>query len=495
MGKHRVSHPYIPNSVPEVQKQMMQEIGITHIEELYSDIPGELRFKGEMNMPEPFVSEWQLVRHMEQILSKNQTAKEALSFLGAGCYRHYVPAICDEIAGRAEFLTAYAGEPYEDHGRFQALFEYQSMMAELLDMDVVNVPTYDWCQAASTALRMAGRITNRTEVLVAGNTNPQRLLAIGNHCHPAMKVHPVEYNRQTGRLDIQDLKGKLTDNVAAVYLENPNYFGVIESDGAAIAGIAHENGSLFVIGSDPISLGILAPPSHYGADIACGDIQSLGIHMNFGGGVAGFVATQDTEEYVAEFPFRLFGIARTEVEGEWGFGDVYYDRTSFAKRELGKEFVGTAAALWGITAGVYLALMGPQGMQEIGRTVMQNSYYAANKLSEIQGVSIRTTGSPFFREFVANFDESGLTVAQVNMALREKGIWGGKDISREFPELGQSALFCVTEMHTREDIWILCDALREIIASGKATGEGKATTKGIAITEEKAIGNGKGERQ
>ncbi len=467
MAKNKFVHPFIPNSVPEVQEKMMQEIGITGIDRLFSEIPEELRFKGKMNIPEPLVSEWELTRHMEKLLSRNQSAEEALSFLGAGCYRHYVPAICDEIANRSEFLTAYAGEPYEDHGRFQALFEYQSMMAELLDMDVVNVPTYDWCQAAATAVRMAGRITGRTEILVARNINPQRLSAIKNYCLPATKVDFVEYSGESGCLDLEDLESKLTRDVAAVYLENPNYCGLIETQGQRIADIAHKSGSLFVVGVDPISLGILSPPSHYGADIACGDIQTLGIHMNYGGGVAGFIASRDTEEFVAEYPSRLFGIAKTEVEGEWGFGDVYYDRTSFARRELGKEFVGTAAALWGITAGVYLALMGPKGMQDVGKTIMQNASYATKKLSAIEGIRPNILESPFFKEFIVNFDEAGLTVAEVNAALRERGIWGGKDISKEFPELGQSALYCVTEMHSKQDILALCDALAMIVGTGK----------------------------
>jgi glycine dehydrogenase subunit 1 len=467
MTRSKFIHPYIPNSVPEVREKMLQEIGITNADQLYSEIPEELRFKGKMNIPKPLLSEWQIESHMDKILSKNKTAKEALSFLGAGCYQHYVPAICDEIAGRAEFLTAYAGEPYEDHGRFQTLFEYQSMMAELLDMDVVNVPTYDWGQAAATAVRMAGRITGRNKVLAATGINPQRLLAIRNYCAPAMKVEIVKYHCETGCLDIEDLKSKLTDNVAAIYLENPNYFGVIELQGHEIAGVAHENGSLFVVGVDPISLGILAPPSHYGADIVCGDIQTLGIHMNYGAGVAGFIAAPDKREFVAEYPSRLFGISRTEVEGEWGFGDVFYDRTSFARRELGKEFVGTAAALWGIVAGVYLAVMGPKGMQDVGCTIMQNSSYAAKILSDIPGIKIGGFQAPFFREFIANFDEVGLTVAEVNRVLREKGIWGGKDISKEFPELGQSALYCVTEIHTKEDILTLCDALTEIVSKEK----------------------------
>ena len=160
-------HPYIPNSVPEVKEQMLKEIGAKNIDELYQDIPNSLRLKKKMNLPEALVSEMELKQHVEKILNKNISINEYISFLGGGCAAHYVPSICDEINGRSEFLTAYAGEPYEDHGRFQALFEYQSLMAELIDVDVVNVPTFDWAQAASTSCRMAQRITKRNKILIS----------------------------------------------------------------------------------------------------------------------------------------------------------------------------------------------------------------------------------------------------------------------------------------------------------------------------------------
>ena len=457
-------HPYIPNSVPEVKQQMLRDIGIDNVNELYSEIPEELKFKDKMNLPEPLLSEFELSRHMEQILSKNKTCKENLSFLGAGCWQHYIPAICDEISNRAEFLTAYAGAPYEDHGRFQALFEYESMMAELVDMDVVSVPTYDWAQAASTSIRMAQRITGRDEALVLRTINPERLSVIKNYCSPAMKVIVVDNDKETGLIDINDLKNKISNNTAAIYFENPSYLGFIEDKGDEISKIAHENGAISIVGVDPISLGVLAPPSHYGADIVCGDVQPLGVHMNYGGGFGGFIATRDEEKFVAEYPLRLFGITTTEVEGEWGFGDVFYDRTSFAVREKGKEFVGTMSALCGITAGVYLALMGPQGMQDIGKIIMQRSMYASKRLSEIKGIKTPYFTAPFFKEFVVNFDNIGLTVEQINKKLLKKAIFGGKDLSREFPELGQSALYCFTEIHTKGDIDILVDTLKDYFA-------------------------------
>ena len=263
---------------------------------------------------------------------------------------------------------------------------------------------------------------------------------------------------------MEDLKAKLNDQVIGVYFENPGYLGVIEPNGQQISDLVHAAGGLSLVGVDPISLGVLATPPSYGADIVCGDLQPLGIHMNYGGGQSGFMATRDEEKFVMEFPSRLFGIAPTTEPGEYGFGDVAYDRTSFGHhREHGKEYVGTQSALWGITAGVYLATMGPKGMEEVGTTIMSNAQYAAKKLNEIPGVKANVFGSTFFKEFVVDFNGTGKTVAEINKALLSKGIFGGKDLSKEFPALGQSALYCVTEVHTAEDIKELTDALKEIL--------------------------------
>lgn len=461
------AHPYIPNSVPEIKARMMKEIGIESIEELYDDIPESLRLKGTMNLPPPLSSEIALKRHMEEILSKNQTCAENISFLGGGCARHYVPAICDEINQRSEFLTAYAGEPYEDHGRFQALFEYQSLMGELLDMDVVNVPTYDWSQAAGTSIRMAGRITGRTEIIISEIVSPERLMVIRNYCHPVVAIKMVRHCPRTGKMDIDDLKSKIGPGTAGVYFENPAYLGFIEDQGQLISDLAHENGALSIVGADPISLGILTPPSQYSADIACGDIQGLGIHMHFGGGLGGFIATRDEEKFVMEYPSRLFGITRTSVEGEYGFGDVAYERTSFAEREEGKEFVGTHSALWGITAAVYLALMGPKGMYELCKTILQKSRYAMQRLSKIKGIKAPRFQSPHFKEFVVDFDGTGKRVDAINQALRRKGLFGGLDLTTEFPEFGECALYCITEVHTQKDIDYLGESLEKIVGGGQ----------------------------
>jgi glycine dehydrogenase subunit 1 len=462
MDNHTV-YPYIPNSVPAIKREMLGAVGATSIEELFEEIPAGLRLEGEMNLPPPLLSEVELKRHVETILARNQAAGEHLSFLGAGCYQHHVPAVCDEINQRGEFLTAYAGEPYDDHGRFQALFEYASLMAELLDMDVVNVPTYDGFQAAATALRMAARITGRPEVLVARATNPAKLSKIQDYCRPDLTLRLIDYDNKSGQMDLAALSALLSPRAAAVYFDNPAYLGCLETQGEQIAALAHEQGALCVVGVDPASLGILAPPIHYGADIACGDIQSLGIHMQFGGGHGGFIATRDEERYVMEYPSRLFGIAPTSVPGEYGFGDVAYERTSFARREQGKEWVGTAAALWGITAGVYLALMGPQGMVELGENIMSKCRYAMIHLDALPGVRAPGLQAPHFQEFVVNLDGTGKTVAAINQALLARGILGGKDLTQEFPALGNSALYCISEVHSQAHIDRLVDALREVI--------------------------------
>jgi len=458
-----IVYPYIPNSEPGVKRKMLAQIGVTSTEALYASIPNALRLNRRLDLPEALLSECALRKHVEEILSRNRNCNELLNFRGAGCYQHFVPAVCDEINGRSEFLTAYAGEPYEDHGRFQALFEYESMMGELVDMDVVNVPSYDGFQAAATSIRMASRITGRYEALVSAAVNPDKLSMIRGYCEPDISIKLLGFNPGDGQIDMDGLRAALSENAAAVYIENPSYLGVIQSQGANVAELVHRVGGVCIVGVNPSSLGVLAPPAHYGADIVCGDIQPLGMHMQFGGGQAGFIATRDDEQYVMQYPSRLFGIAPTSVPGEYGFGDVAYERTSFAHREEGREWVGTAAALWGITAAVYLALMGPRGMAELGEAIMQRSHYAASQLNAIRGVRAPALDSAFFSEFVVNFDGTGKPVSDVNKALLDTGIFGGKDITNEFPGLGNNALYCVTELHNKADLDRLAAAVEEAV--------------------------------
>jgi len=259
-------------------------------------------------------------------------------------------------------------------------------------------------------------------------------------------------------VDMADLESKVCEDTAAVYFENPNYLGVIEAEGASISDVAHDGGAEGGCGVDPISLGVLAAPSDYGVDIACGEAQPLGIHMYAGGGSCGFIASRDEERYVAEYPLRLVCIADTAVEGEYGFGQALYERTSYMARENAKDWVGTTTALWGITAAVYMSLLGPQGMKELGETILQKSHYAAAMLDELDGVEVPFT--TFFKEFPVTFNKP---VREVNEALLGHKIFGGKDLTTEYPELGEAALYCVTEMHSLSMIDALGAAIREVL--------------------------------
>ncbi len=459
------THPYIPNAAPAVRAEMLREIGLAGTEELHRDVPEALRLGRLLNLPPRCESEQELENFMGERLAQNESTAELVSFLGAGCYRHYVPAICDEISSRSEFRTAYAGEPYEDHGRFQALFEYQSLMAELLDMDVVNVPAMDGAQAAATAIRMAGRMTGRKKALVAANIHPDKRKIILNYCTPAMEIAFVPFSRETGKLEGAALETMLDADTAAVYLDYPSFLGTLPENLPELAALAHAAGAECVVGVDPSLLGLLESPANLGADMLCGDIQPLGMHMNYGGGQAGFIASRAEERYINEYPSRLFGITHTVEEGEYGFGDVAYERTSFADREKGKEYVGTQAALWGITAGVYLALMGPDGMRRVAERAITSARYLAAKLSEIPGVQIRFGG--FAREFVVDFAAAGKPVAAINEALLRRGVLGGLSLGPVFPELETCALYCCTDLTEKREMDLLAGVLSEIL-SGEA---------------------------
>lgn len=462
--EERPVHPYIPNSAPAVRAAMLAEVGAASIEDFYADIPDEIRFKRALDLPAPLRAESDLVRHVEGLLAQNIPTRDVISFLGAGCYRHHVPAVCDEINSRAEFLTAYAGEPYEDHGRFQALFEYESMMGELLLRDVVCVPVYDGFQAAGTAIRMASRITGRRRALVAASVSADKRSKIVDYVRPDVDVELVPFDPASGTIDLGFLQAALGPEVACVFIENPTYLGPIEVNGPRVVELAHAAGALAVASVDPSTLGVLAPPAAWGADIDCGDIQPLGMHQQFGGGHGGFIASDDDPRVVMEYPARLFGVVPTVVPGEYGFGDVAYERTSFAVREEGKEWVGTAAALWGITAAVYLASMGPQGMRELGQTMMARTRYAMARLASIPGVRIPFAASPHAKEFLLDLSPSGRSVSEVAAALRDRGVFLGADLTREQPQLGQAVLVAVTEVVTQDDIDRLVTDLAEVLS-------------------------------
>lgn len=458
------AHPYIPNTAPGTRAEMLRAVGVETADELYDAIPDNLKLNRPLDLPPAIQSERDLKRHVMGILEKNTSTSNVLSFLGGGCWEHDVPAVCDEINSRAEFLTAYGGDTYADFGKYQAMFEFQSMIGELVGMEMVSAPVYDWASAMTSALMMAARITGRREVLIPGSLPAERRSHLRTTGQPWLDPVAIRFDPATGELDLNDLEAKLSNRTAAVYVEIPSYFGVIEPQAQRIADLAHRAGALMVVGVDAISLGVLAPPAHYGADIVVGEGQALGVHTMYSGGLFGFIASPDEPRFVAEYPYLMVSIAPGRTEGEWGFGWAAMERTSYDLREQSPDYTGTTQWLWGITAAVYLSLLGPQGLREIGEGIIQRSHYAMRKLSEIPGVKAPAMGAAHFKEFVVNIDGTGTSVAELNRALLDREIFGGHDLSQEFPELGQSALYCVTEIHTQADIDRLAGAIKEIVA-------------------------------
>lgn len=466
MPADRRAHPFMPNSVPAIKAELMATLGIDSVDELFEQIPQDHRLTRPLDLPPAITSEVALSRHMRGLLDRNVSCAERLNFLGGGCWQHHVPAVCDEIARRTEFLTPVWGTPSSDLGRNQAWFEFTSQLGELLDLDLVALPVYSWGCAVGHAIRMAARLTGRRKVLLPRHLDPERRAVIENYCEPEemssrIQIVEIDTDQETGALSLDDLHSKLDDETAAVYFENPSYLGQIEAQAEAIAAAARSHDAETIVGVDPVSLGILAPPGTYGADIVVGSIQPLGIHMYCGGGLGGFVASRDEPRYAHEYPALMVSIART-THDEHVFSLALMHQCSYGSREEAKDWTGNSTYLYAVVGAAYMALLGPDGFRELGDLIIQRSHYAASLLDKIDGIRVRPRDG-FFKEFVVNFDETGKSVAAINKALLDHGIFGGIDLGRTFPELGQSALYCITEIHTGEDIETLAAALREVI--------------------------------
>ena len=458
------THRFIPNSSPGVREEMLAEIGVSSVEEIYEEIPAELRFKGELNLPRDPLSEADVARVVKSILEKNRTTADYLCFVGAGCYDHYAPALLAEVMGRSEFLTAYAGIEVTDHGRFMAMFEYQSMMGDLLDMDVVGSAVYDGATASGDALQMASRVTGRRELVLTQNIDPDRLKVMLNYIGSWFDVTYVRDDPVTGTVDLDELREKVSENTAAVYIENPGYLGVVQTRPEEISRIAHENGALLIVSVNPASLGVLAPPGQYGADIACGDGQPLGLPMACGGARLGILACRNEHKFVHSLPMLMVGILRTQVPGERAYTwHALFDRIFYGTREEARSISGTSSFLMALGAGVYMALLGPKGMRDLGVANMAKAAYAMSRLDSLAGVKAPVFSGPHFNEFLVDFSGTSKTVAEINRALLERGILGGKDVSTELPRLGQVALYCVTENRTQSEIDRLVRTLDEVI--------------------------------
>jgi len=459
------SHPYIPNSQLEIKREMMREIGIRTIDELYADIPEKYVLKKPLDLPEG-MSEFEVKRHVEALLSRNKTCTDMPIFLGAGCWPHYVPAVVKEIVQRSEFLTSYT--PYQaevSQGMLQALFEYQSMICELTAMDVANCSMYDWASALGEAARMASRVTKRNEILIPKIIHPERKAVLHVYAEPAeIRVKEIAYNRETGQLNINDLESKISEKTAAVYIENPSYLGFIEAQVEEIGKLAHDHGALFIVGVDPTSLGILKPPGEYGADIVIGEGQPLGNPMNFGGPLLGIFACRQDQNMIRQMPGRIIGLTTTVDGSRQGFCMALQTREQHIRREKATSNICSNEALCAVAAAVYLVLLGPHGLRELGEAIMYKANYAMHLLSKIDGLKVPVFKAPHFKEFTVNFDPAGLK-AEAHEALLRKGVHGGKNISKDFPELGETALYCVTEIHSEEEIKLLAAALEEVVSA------------------------------
>ena len=470
MGGRRV-YPYIPNSVPEIKREMMDYVGVSDEMELYEEIPGELRYPGLLDLPPAIADEQSIKRHVERILSKNRNCEEMISFLGAGCAQHYTPAVCAEVMSRGEFLTSYSSDAYGDHGKYQALFEYQSLICALTGMEFTTFPCHDGAQAAASALSMANRITGRPRVLLPCSMSPQIVPAVKNYLNSAraekrMEIDFVAYDVATGLLDLDDLRAKLGPDVAAVYIENPTYFGAFEENAREIGALARGAGAEFIIYCDPLTLGAVEAPANLGATIAIGELHPLGLQLAAGGAHAGFITVHDDMKYMGEMKECVFGMVETICPNEYGFTKNLQERTQFASREKAKEFTGTQSNFWAYPVACYLSLMGPRGMEEICERIMTGAQYAAKRLTALSGVKLRFS-APFFEEFVLDFSETGKSVAEINEALLAYGIFGGLDLGADFPALQGSALYCVTEVIGKEEIDALVGALEAILKEGR----------------------------
>jgi glycine dehydrogenase subunit 1 len=453
----------LPTGVEEIRREMMKEIGIDDIDELFKDIPSEVKLKRSLQIPGPY-PELEVRRDIAKTLEKNTSSADIPVFLGAGVWPHYVPTVVEEIVRRAEFLTSYTPyQPEASQGMLQALFEYQSMICAVTEMEFANCSLYDWASSLGEAARMVSRVTGRNEVIVPHYLHPERLATLRAYSEPAgIEIIEVQQDAETGQIIIEDLEKKLSSKTAGVYIENPSYLGYVETEVEAIGDAAHRNGSLFIVGVDPISLGIMKPPGEYGADIVIGEGQPLGNRMNFGGSLLG-IFTCRGERLLRQMPGRIIGMTTTVDGSQRAYCMVLQTREQHIRREKATSNICSNEALCAVAAAVYLALLGPKGLNVLCKTILTKSQYAMKRISEIKGLRTPVFNAPHFREFTVNFERSGKTVEEIHNRLLRKRIHGGKIVSQEFPELRDTALYCVTEIHSRRDIDILAESLAEIL--------------------------------
>jgi len=443
---------YLPKS-PAEREQMLEEIGAASIEDLFSTIPAEYRLTRDLDVPRQH-AESEIIDYFRAAGQKNAT--DYASFLGAGAYRHYRPVIIDSLVQRGEFLTSYT--PYQaeiTQGTLQAIFEFQTMIAELTGMDVANASMYDGSTGAAEAVMMAVRITGRHKAVVARTVHPEYREVLATYAkHQAIPTTLVDYVRKTGRIDLAALEAEVTEETAAVLVQSPNFFGTIE-DIAAIAEIAHAKGALLIVSiAEAVSLGVVRPPIE--ADIVSMEAQSFGVALSYGGPYCGVIAAK--EKYLRQMPGRLVG-QTTDHDGNRGFVLTLSTREQHIRREKATSNICTNQALVALMATIFLTVYGKEGIRELAEHNLAKAAYAAEALSAQPGAELLFRGAPRFHEFVIQTREPQELWSK---RLLESKIVGGLDLRRWYPELGDATLWCATELITREQI----DTAAKVLAAG-----------------------------
>ncbi|HZT70035.1 MAG TPA: aminomethyl-transferring glycine dehydrogenase subunit GcvPA [Terriglobia bacterium] len=430
---------YLPNS-PRDREEMLRALGRSSIEELFSQIPEEVRFRGRMNLPGP-LSEQQILEFFKEAAS--QSTREYVSMLGAGAYSHFRPAAVDALLSRGEFFTAYT--PYQAElaqGTLQAMFEFQTLMAQLTGMEVSNASLYDGSTATTEAVLMALRLTRRNRVIVAKTLHPEYREVMATYVrHMGTEIVEVPYTA-SGQLEIRALESALNNETAAVVVQSPNFFGTIERF-SEIAELTHRSGALLVATvTEPLSLAIIKPPEQ--ADIVCGEAQSFGVPVAYGGPYVGFLATR--EKYVRQMPGRLVG-QTVDTEGRRGFVLTLVTREQHIRREKATSNICTNQSLCALAATIYLCLLGKQGLKALAEHNLAMAHYAAQRLVAA-GASIPFS-APCFNEFVVRTPGSA---EEVLLELRGEKILGGVNLARFYPELKDHLLVCITETVSKEAV-------------------------------------------
>lgn len=447
---------YMPHT-EEDRAAMLAAIGVRRVEDLFADIPEDIRFKGALGVSER-LGEQGLVRRMRELAARNADFERHACFLGAGIYDHFIPSVVRHVLSRSEFYTAYTPyQPEISQGELQAIFEFQSMICELTGMAVANASMYDGATAMAEAGKLAAAATRRNRLVLSGAVHPEtrdivRVTARG------LGLAVTEVGCRAGATDPAALEAAVGDDVAAVLVQSPNFFGSLESLGE-IGRLAKAAGALFVVSANPLSLGVLEAPGAFGADIVVGDAQPIGIAASLGGPTCGYFAA--AEPWMRRIPGRIVG-QTVDRAGARGFVLTLQTREQHIRREKATSNICSNQALLALAAAVYLSVMGKAGFAETARRNLYKARHAADRLAGVSGVKLAWPETPFFNEFVLALPD-GTDLAQVNARLLERGYIGGYDLGRAEPELAGHMLVAVTEQRTREEIDGFAAALAEIL--------------------------------